>query len=103
MTITGPQKMIVAAYHGVLVVEGSGISRTIKEGDAYNVTFLPDAASDAGATPPDPSAPSPPPAPALHRGGPGSLAFDLVVLGGAAGLGYFFWHRFTESDSTPQN
>lgn len=102
VTITGPQKITVAAYRGAVVVEGAGISRTIKEGDAYNVTLIPDAATGIEASTVDPIRPSPP-APGLHRGGPGSLGFNLVVLGGVGGLGYFVWHHLTESDSTPQN
>ncbi len=109
VTILGPQKIMVAAYHGGLVVEGSGISRTIKEGDTYNVTFVP--ASDPAGAEPSPAAaaspaanssPAPTPVPALH-GGPGSLVFDVVFIGGAALVGgYLVWHYKTESDSAPQ-
>jgi hypothetical protein len=98
VTILGPQKIMVAAYHGGLVVEGSGISRTIKEVDTYNITFVP-ASEPAGA---DPAPAAPKPVPALQGGFAGSLIFDGVVLGAAAVTGYLFWHYFTESDSTPQ-
>ena len=95
---------MVAAYHGALVVEGSGVSRTIKEGDAYNVTFSDEAASDTGPSSADSNNASVSRTSGRRRRGPGSLAFSLIAIGGtgAAGLGYFFWHHFAESDSTPQ-
>lgn len=56
VTILGPRKILVAAYHGSLVVAGNGVRRTIPEGDSYNVTFVPEAqpggADPAAATPP---------------------------------------------------
>jgi hypothetical protein len=109
VTILGPQKIMVAAYHGALVVEGNGISRTIKEGDTFNVTFVP--ASDPADAEPSPAAgsspapasnpaPAPTPVPALH-GGPGSLVFDAVFIGAFAVTGYLIWHYETESNWTP--
>jgi hypothetical protein len=94
VTILGPQKILVAAYHGSLVVAGAGVERTIPEGNAYNVTLTPD--SDPAAAGPAPAAPKP----ALHPA-VGSLAFDLVLLGVAGGLGYAAWHFATESDTVP--
>jgi hypothetical protein len=96
VTILGPQKIMVAAYHGGLVVEGSGISQTIKEGNSYNVTFVP--ASDPASAAPAP--PAPKPVPAL-QGGAGSLIFDVAIIGAAALTGALVWHFETESDSTP--
>jgi hypothetical protein len=103
VTILGPHKIMVAAYHGGLVVEGSGISRTIKEGDSFNVTFVP-TSDPAGGSPSasDPApAPAPTPVPAL-QGGPGSLVFDAIFIGAFALAGSLIWHYETESDSTPQ-
>jgi hypothetical protein len=37
VSIVGPDKILVAAYHGSLVVSGAGIERTITEGNAFNV------------------------------------------------------------------
>jgi len=104
VTILSPQKIMVAAYHGSLAVEGSGISRTIKEGDTFNVTFV--AASDPAGAEPTPAAapspaPNPAPVPALHGGGPGSLVFDAVIIGAAALTGALVWHFETESNWTP--
>jgi hypothetical protein len=95
VTIVGPKKILVAAYHGSLVVSGPGVERTIPEGDAFNVSLLPD---------PQPAAepPAGSPTPAFHPGA-GSLVFDLVILGAAAGVGYAIWHYTTESDTTPGN
>ncbi|MGH9690522.1 MAG: hypothetical protein ACRD4C_05445 [Candidatus Acidiferrales bacterium] len=92
VTLTSPQKILVAAYHGDLVVEGNGGERTVKEGEAYNVTFVPDAASAS------PESVPASPTPALGPGPGGHLLFDAVVLAGAGGFGYLMWHVFTESD-----
>jgi hypothetical protein len=103
VTIVGPRKILVASYHGSLVVAGSGIQRTIPEGNSYNVTFVPSSDS-SGANPagsgadPAAAAPAGPPKPALTSG---SLVFDLVMIGAAGGFGYFLWHHFTESDPNP--
>jgi ferric-dicitrate binding protein FerR (iron transport regulator) len=93
VTIVGADKILVAAYHGALVVERNGQERIVKEGDAYNVSFLPDAAPGADPVPTSPKQ-------ALRSG---SLVFDLIVLGGAAFAGYEIWHHLTESDSAPQH
>ena len=92
VTIIGPKKILVAAYHGSLVVSGPGVERTIPEGNAFNVSLLPDP------EPPTPAAGAP--KPAFHSGA-GSLVFDLVILGAAAGIGYVIWHYTTESDPNP--
>ncbi len=95
VTIIGPKKILVAAYHGTLVVNGAGVQRTITEGNAFNVTLSPD--PDPMGSDPKPAAP---PKPALHAGA-GYLLFDAVVIGTAAGLGYAAWHFATESDPVP--
>ena len=96
VTILGPEKILVAAYHGSLVVVGNSAERTIPEGNSYNITFSP-----SSEPAPASASPASPPVPGLHHGVPGSLWFDLIVLGAAGGLGYFFWHHFTESDNHP--
>lgn len=97
ITILGPQKILVASYHGSLVVSGSGMERTVTEGNAYNVTFVPSA--EPAAADPNPASPTP----AFHRAGPGSLVFDLVVLGVMGVTAALVWHFYAESDSTPNN
>jgi hypothetical protein len=108
VTIVGPQKILVAAYHGSLVVTGSGVERTIKEGDAFNVTFLPDPQGPAGAG-----------TGGTGQGGNsggsqggngnthhavlnhGQLIFDSIVIGVLFGAGFGAWELATESDSQP--
>ena len=97
VTILGPQKILVAAYHGSLVVAGSGVQRTIPEGDSYNVTLVPDAAPGGAEPSALPPAGSPKPGLNTH----GTLVFDLIVIGAAAGVGYAIWHYTTESDPHP--
>ena len=93
VTITGQDKILVAAYHGSLVVEGNGVERTIKEGDAYNVSL---------ADPPPPADPNPSsPKPAVTNGAGRTIVFDAVLLGGGAVAGYVIWHYTTESDTNP--
>ncbi len=121
VTIVGPQKILVAAYRGSILVSGGGVERIVKEGDAYNVTFLPNA---------DPSALAQGPQGAgasngtdkdngndngnnqndsgnNQKGGGyavqnhGPIIFTAVVLGIAAGGAFAAWHVATESDSTP--
>lgn len=89
VTVTGPQSILVAAYHGSLLVSGSAGERTIKEGDAYNVSLAP----DATAAPANP-APTPAPVSGLQN----HYVFDAVVLGAAAGAAAAFWVVFGNSD-----
>ena len=98
VTILGPRKILVAAYHGSLVVAGAGVQRTIPEGDSYNVTFVPEA--QPGGAEPAAAAPAGSPQPGLSSHG--SLVFDIIIIGGAAGLGYLFWHIATESPTHPR-
>ena len=66
VTILGPRTILVAAYHGSLVVAGSGVQRTIPEGDSYNVTFVPDAAPGGAEPSALPPAGSPKPGLSTH-------------------------------------
>ena len=94
VTLVGPKKILVAAYHGTLIVKGAGIERTITEGNAFNISLAPDPEpAGAGSMPASPK-------PALHGGG-GALIFDAVILGAAGGVGYAIWHYTTESDPAP--
>jgi hypothetical protein len=96
VTITGPQKMLVSAYRGDLVVERNGTARTIKAGEAYNVTYVPD---PAPAAPPSGT----PPQGAGSRGVNGQLIFDAVVIGGAVLAGILLYYYNSMSDSQPSN
>jgi ferric-dicitrate binding protein FerR (iron transport regulator) len=92
VTITGPQSILVASYHGALLLSGSGGERTITEGDAYNVSLAPD--PNPAATP---ASPGPAPAPPVS-GLQNHYVFDAVVIGAAAGAAAAFWVVFGNSD-----
>lgn len=88
VTVTGPQTILVAAYHGSLVFEGDGEERTIKEGDAYNITL----ASD-----PEPS----PQGGGSTYGKKRNYIFTLIIIAGAAVIAAALWHEAVESPSRP--
>lgn len=94
VSIVGPNKILVAAYHGSLVVSGAGMERTITEGNAFNVSLSPDP-EPAGA------APSPGSPQRAYNSGHQSLVVTAVIIGVSAGVGYAVWHYTTESDTTP--
>jgi hypothetical protein len=96
VSIVGPNKILVAAYHGSLVVNGAGTERTITEGNAFNISLSPDP-EPAGA---DPAPGSPQRA---YTSGHQALVVTAVVGGGLAVAGYFAWHYATESDTNPSN
>jgi len=103
VTLVGPQTIMVAAYHGSLVVSYAGVERVIAEGDAFNVSFA-QGPMGAGTGDDDNNAGG-------GNGGNqsggyaiknhGPLIFTAVFAGALAGLGFLVWHFTTESDSTP--
>lgn len=95
VTLNGTQKMMVSAYRGDLVVERNGMSRTIKAGEAYNVTYVPDPV-------PAPAA-SANPTQTGQSGVNGQLIFVAIVLGSSALAGALIYHYETMSDSQPSN
>lgn len=123
VTLLGPQKISVAAYHGDLVVTGAGVERIIKEGNAFNITFVPDSQAPEGAGTGDRTA-----TPSDNSGSGGSdrvgqnggsqkkngkgtrpavrnhsqLIFDAMIVGAFAGGGIAAWQVATESSSVPQ-
>lgn len=96
ITLTGPQKMLVSAYKGDLVVERNGAARTIKAGEAYNVTYVPDPAPAA------PPSPVPPQQGGGSGGNNGQLIFEAVIIGGAVLAGTLLYYYNAMSDSQPQ-
>jgi hypothetical protein len=118
VTVLAPGKIVVAAYRGNLVVTGSGMERTIKEGDAFTVTLVADPQGPAGAgtgnhnNPQNPSGNQNPNTGGGNQGGgngghfgfsnPGPLAFDAIVVGAFAGAGAVAWVLSNESNSQPQ-
>ena len=93
VSIAGPHKILVAAYHGDLVVDGNGQERTIKEGEAYNVSFVPDTTSSSASAEKSDS-----PTPALGPGKTGHIIFDAVIISAAGVAAYYIWQESTESD-----
>ena len=97
VTIVSPQKILVSAYHGSLIVLGSGVERTINEGDAFNVELSPSANP---ATPgPDASQENKKPHYALSNHS--SLVFTAVTLALTASGAFAARYFASESDSTP--
>jgi hypothetical protein len=93
VTIVAPDTILVAAYRGSLVVNGHGEERTIKEGEAYNVRFVPDSA---------PAEPANSPPQKAYNSGNGHLIFALTFVGISAVISGIIYHQEAESDSAPQ-
>lgn len=96
VSLTGPETMLVSAYKGDLVVERNGMSRTVKGGESYNVTYVPDPTPAAAPS-------SNPPQAGNGSGVNGQLIFDAVIIGGAALAGVLLYHYDSMSDSAPSN
>ncbi len=99
VTVTGPNEMVVSAYEGTVTVDGS--DQTINAGQSYRVTLVadnsspfPQVAQGAG-TSKNNKIISP------YRRSKKKLVFDLILLGGAIGGGYFIYHKFSESCADP--
>jgi hypothetical protein len=115
VTIVAPEKILVSAYHGALVVAGGGVERTIKEGDAFNVTLVldPQGPDGAGTGNQGQGGNSGGNQNGSGNGGNGNshygvrnhahLIFDAFFIGAFSGAGFAAWHLATESDSQPHN
>lgn len=104
VTLVGPQQILVAAYHGAIVVSNAGVERTIAEGDAYNVSLAqgPQGAgtgNDDNTDDGNNGGNKKRGGYAIHNNAP--LIFTAVVAGVLGGLGYAVWHFSTESDYVP--
>jgi hypothetical protein len=104
VTLVGPQKILVAAYHGSLVVSNAGMERTIAEGDAYNVSLAQGpqgsgTGTDDNTDTANSNGSNQKGGYAIHNHQP--LIFTAVVAGILAGVGYAVWHFANESDYTP--
>ena len=95
VTIVGPLEVVISAYRGTLVLDNDGELHTIPEGKSYRVTmdYEPAAAEPQGPA----GAPTGKVSYPRHR----HLAFDLIVLGVAAGAGVALWYHLSESPSHP--
>ena len=99
VTVTGPNEMVVSAYEGTVTVDGS--DQTINAGQSYRVTLVADNSSPfpqeaQGAGTGKNNKIIPP-----YRQSKKKLVFDLILLGGAIGGGYFIYHKFSESCADP--
>ena len=115
VTVVAPGKIVVAAYRGDLVVTGSGMERTIKEGDAFTVTLVADPQGPAGAgtggnPQQNPSGNQNPNTSGNQGSGNGGhfginnsghLLFDAIFIGAFAGAGAAAWELSSESNSQP--
>lgn len=88
VTIAGPKEAVISCYRGTLQLERNGQELLIDSGKSYDVSLVPD--------------PEPPqgkvgvtPAYADH------LVWKLIVIGGAAVVGYLLWRHFSESPTDP--
>ena len=101
VTIVGPGKIMVAAYHGAIVVSNAGFERTIAEGNAYNVSLAqgPEGAGTGNGSDDNSGNTNNVPQQAIHNYEP--LVFTAIIMGTLAGLGYLVWHYANESDPSP--
>src|ERR1700735_1706340 len=100
VTIVSPLEVVISSYRGTLVLDYNGESRAIPEGKSYRVTL------DLEPT----AQPQTPAGAGSGNGGgtkralnTGSLAWSIVAVGAAGGLGYVIWDVLSESSSTPKN
>lgn len=89
VTITGPNDIVVSAYTGALVLHRGDQTLIVKAGQSYYVSLVPDEAS-----PPQRRAGV---VPALNE----HLVWRIIVIGAAAGIGYWLWRQWSESPIDP--
>ena len=99
VTITGPLEVVISAYKGTLVLDYNGESREIPAGKSYRVTLDLEAAAQPQ-TPAGAGSGSGSTKRALNTG---SLAWSIVAVGAAGGVGYVIWDILSESSSAPNN
>lgn len=89
VTITGSNDIVISAFTGALVLHRGDQTLIVKAGQSYYVSLVPDEASPpqrrAGVVP----------ALSYH------LVWRLIVIGTAAGIGYWLWRHFSESPIDP--
>jgi hypothetical protein len=89
VTITGPKDIVVSAYTGALVVERGDQRLVVNAGQAYYVSLVPD---------PEPPQKKAGVVPALNE----HLVWRIVIIGAAAGIGYWLWQHNSESPADPK-
>ena len=88
VTLTGPKELTVTALKGSLLLERNDQKLTVLEGQSYDVALVPN----------DPSQGSAGVKSAYNE----HLVWRLIVVGVAAGVGYWLWRHFSESPFDPK-
>ena len=101
ISITAPNQAVVSSYEGNMILSLDGEDYPIAAGKSFRVTMADDAGGGGGSPIDDPQygvGTRDQKRPKSHR----HLIFDLIILGGAAGIGYWIWQETTESPSAPK-
>jgi hypothetical protein len=92
VALTSSEKMVITAYEGTLVVERDGQLQTIRPGQAYSASLVPDASggNDVGVQ-------------GVGNSGVNKthLLFALLIAGAAAGVAAGLYITQSESCMTP--
>lgn len=99
VTIINPLEVVISAYRGTLVLDYNGVSREIPEGKSYRVTLDLEPAAQPQ-TPAGSGSGGGSPKKALNTA---SLAWSIVAVSAAGGVGYVIWQILAESSSDPNN
>ncbi len=86
VTMTAHSDIVISAYSGALVLHHGSQMLVVKAGQSYYVALVPDD-------------------PLPHRTDKPynyHLVWRIVVVGGAAGLGYYLWQKYSESPVDPK-
>ncbi len=97
ISIVSPREAIVSATHGSLIIDDDGNHQTIPDGKTYRITMGGDPRDYAPASGCEGAEHD---SKMIHPHSR-NLLFDLIVTGGAAGVGYALWQINTESPSKP--
>lgn len=97
VTVTGPTAMTVSVYRGSLLVSSaSGQEQTIREGQTYNITAVPDPEAAPAGGAPAPGLPV-----AFHQASFRLIFTIAAVAAAAATAGVLYNHFSNESNSNP--
>jgi hypothetical protein len=99
VTILSPSEVVISAYRGTLVLDYNGESRSIPEGKSYRVTLD----LEPAAQPQAPAGAGTGSGSTKRAMNTGALAWAIVAVGAAGGLGYGIWDILSESSYTPKN
>ena len=89
VTMTGAKDIVISAYTGTLVLHRGNQTLVVKAGQSYYVSLVPDS------TPPDKKH-------SVYPGYAYHLEWRIIVVGTAAGIGYWLWRWQSESPTDPK-